>query len=266
MLLWITLLCLFPATFAAFEFASPELLADYGPNTSLQPLEDAWRNEGSTSEPHLIRGLLVARDTSPSVVGLQGRAPPNDLHHIPGPLIARGTLPLDGLQHRAPPGDLHLIPGLLMIMGIPSLRQDMGLPGGIRIIRGPLGAREVSPDVFVDYDLDAALQPLQDPLPSMDSSEGRHLIRGLLWPRDPCPTGSGQCSNDASKSVFLLRFLHHYLVIPSPFAFPLGCLCLAPGNIGVFEPGIPGGKVHVIIMDCYREGSWNPSGSFVIIG
>lgn len=109
MLLWISLLCLFPITFAASEFAAPELLADYGPNTSSRPYENAWKDNDLSREPHFIRDLLVPRDTSPSTVGLQGRAPPDDLHFIPGRLIATDPLPFaDGFQDRAPPDNPYL--------------------------------------------------------------------------------------------------------------------------------------------------------------
>ena len=172
MLLWITLLCLLLITIATSDFAAPELLADYGPNTPLQPYEDAWQDKDSPRKPHLICDLLVARDPSPSTVDLQGRAPPNDLHFIPGPLMTTD-----------------------------ALRQDIAFPGGSRLIRGLPTTRGVSPGVLVNFDTDVTLQPLEDHLPSENSSEGSHLIRGLLWPRAACPTGYGQCSNDATKLV-----------------------------------------------------------------
>ena len=263
MVLWIILLCLFPITFAASDFAAPELLADYGPNSSLQPYENAWQDKDSPREPHLIRGLLVARDTSPSRVGLQGGAPPNDLRFIPGPLMATDALPLtDGFQDWVPSEDLHLIRGLLMTRGTSPFRRDIAFPRGGRLIRGLLMTRGVSPGVLVNSDTDADLQPLGDLLPSGNPSEGSHLIRGLLWPRAPCPTGYGQCSNDATRLELPLQFPYSTL----PFLLALwsslsGRPRLAPGDTGAFGAGISGRKVHLVIVG-YGRGLWNSAGVF----
>lgn len=63
MLLWSTLLCLFSATLVVSQFAKPEILADYDPNTTLQPMKNNLENQDSADNLNLIRGLLKSRQS-----------------------------------------------------------------------------------------------------------------------------------------------------------------------------------------------------------
>ena len=96
MLLWKILLCLFSANFVASEFASPELLVGDDPGTPSQP-----------SEPHFVRGLLMAREVSPEILvdydpgttlqppkgGLDAKDPSENRHFIRGLLVTRVVCP-----------------------------------------------------------------------------------------------------------------------------------------------------------------------------
>ena len=86
------ILCLFSANLVVSEFASPELLADYDLNTSLQPLEISWQGWESPDDLHLIHGLLVSRSASPLKDDLQKRDS-SDLHLIRGLLRTRSAQP-----------------------------------------------------------------------------------------------------------------------------------------------------------------------------
>lgn len=63
MLLWTSLLCLLSAHLAVSQFAKPEILADYDPATVLKPTNNNLGDKDSSSSRHLIRGLLMARQT-----------------------------------------------------------------------------------------------------------------------------------------------------------------------------------------------------------
>lgn len=63
MLLWSTLLCLLSANFVVSQFAKPDILVDYDPDTTLQPKKGDMQNQDG-KDSHVIRGLLrVRQDT-----------------------------------------------------------------------------------------------------------------------------------------------------------------------------------------------------------
>ena len=60
------------------------------------------------------------------------------------------------------------------------------------------------PEILASYDPDTVLKPLKDTLKNKDSSDNLRLIRGLLMMRQTgCPTGYGECTNPAGRSVLL---------------------------------------------------------------
>lgn len=67
MLLWTALLCLFSASLVASQ--APEILADYDPPTPLKPMNDKLENTDSSDNPHVIRGLLMTRQSCPAGYG-----------------------------------------------------------------------------------------------------------------------------------------------------------------------------------------------------
>lgn len=62
MLFWTTLFCLISANLVASQ-GSPELLANYDPNTTLIPASNKFEGQDSSDNPHLIRGLLTVRQS-----------------------------------------------------------------------------------------------------------------------------------------------------------------------------------------------------------
>jgi hypothetical protein len=243
MLLWGIVLGLFSANLVVSKLPSPELLADYDPNTSLQPLEDTVQGWGTSENVHVIRGLLELRNVPPSKRNVKKRDP-SSLRLIPGLLMSRTGSPSESSLQKRDPSNLRLIPGLLMSrMAFPS---ESGLqkrdPSALRLIRGLLKTRDASPGILVDYDRGTALQRPQDGSQTKNSSNGLHVIRGLLVTRQKCPTGYGQCSNAPQKSVSLIHstpFLSpgrsH---IPLPSSFKTHCCCvLYSRNDGALERG-----------------------------
>ncbi|KAF9646919.1 hypothetical protein BDM02DRAFT_3130075 [Thelephora ganbajun] len=63
MLLWTTLLCLLSANLALSQFSPPEILAAFDPDTALVPLKDKLEKKDASDNVHLIRGLLMVRQS-----------------------------------------------------------------------------------------------------------------------------------------------------------------------------------------------------------
>jgi hypothetical protein len=63
MLLWTALICLFSANLAVSQFVRPGVLAEYDPNTALKPMKDKLEGKDSSDNVHLIRGLLMVRQS-----------------------------------------------------------------------------------------------------------------------------------------------------------------------------------------------------------
>ena len=110
MLLWKTLLCLLSANFVASQFASPELLVDDDPDTSLQPPGAHLlmaRDPSPLEDHHLIRDLLRVREVSPEILvdydpgtslqppesGSDAKEPSENRRFIRGLLFTRGVCP-----------------------------------------------------------------------------------------------------------------------------------------------------------------------------
>jgi len=80
----------------------------------------------------------------------------------------------------------------------------------------------VPPGMLVKYDPATVLKPVKDNLESKDLSDDVHLIRGLLMARQrACPTGYGECTNPAGRSVLLPLILSSLHFVPLPHTFLL---------------------------------------------
>jgi hypothetical protein len=87
------------------------------------------------------------------------------------------------------------------------------------------------PEILAGFDPGNVLEPTNNHLKDLDSPDSLHVIRGLLVVRQGCPTGYGECTDPAGRSVLQPRLS---LVSLPPSLYPstrvLWCRCAQYGN------------------------------------